>query len=251
MTCHNCGADNPPTYKFCQNCGEEFALIAAPANPPPLTTFPGSRREGNKSLLFPAIGAVALVCMCLCGLLFAGSYIAGDPNSVFEQSSARPSPTRRVTSTPADDTQDTSSSTSSTPNALAPALPPSPNIGDATTSAAATFDKWKAAQVESAFRNARLEIATPRTMTSDDYGAVPRVAKEGVRFFIPSLGGQKGGRIYTFSTAKDLQTVQQYYASQSGTPPWIFVKDNILVQIHSDLPENRANQYKNALNTFR
>lgn len=249
MTCHNCGADNPPTYKFCQNCGEEFELIDAPPNPPPLTTFTDSRHERNNSLLFGAIGAVALICMCLCGLVFAWSYIAGDPNSIFAQSSARPSPTRRVTSTPIDDTQGTFPANASNPNA--PVLPPVPNIGDATTSAAAKFDKWKVAQVESAFKSARLEFATPRAMTSDDYGSVPRVAKEGVRFFIPSLGGQKGGRIYTFRTAIDLQTVQQYYSSQSGTPPWIFIKDNILVQIHSDLPENRANQYKSALNTFR
>lgn len=241
MTCKNCGADNPPTFKFCQNCGEEFELIAAPPNPPPLTTLPRSRREQNNTVLFGAIGAVALACMCICGLIFAWTYIAGDPNSVFAQAAARPSPTRRVTGTPAGDSQDTALA----PNATTAPLPSSLDT------TATVFDKWKVAQVESAFKSARLELATPHAMTSEDYGTVPRVAKEGVRFFIPSLGGQKGGRIYTFASAKDLQTVQQYYASQPGTPPWIFVKDNILVQIHSDLPENRANQYRNALNTFR
>jgi len=249
MTCNNCGTDNPPTNKFCKNCGNEFELIAAPPNPPPFTTLPRSSRDKSNTLLFAAIGAVALACMCICGLILASSYIATDPNSPFAQAFARPSstPSRRATSTP-----DTSQVQNPSIPPSSATQPPASNSSDSTPAApAAVFNKWKVAQVESAFQSARLELATPRTMTNDDYGSVPRVAKEGVRFFIPSLGGQKGGRIYSFATAKDLQTVQQYYASQSGTPPWIFIKDNILVQIHSDLSESRANQYKNALNTFR
>lgn len=88
-------------------------------------------------------------------------------------------------------------------------------------------------------------------MTIDDYGTVPRVANEAARFFIPSLGGQKGGHIYSFLNAKDLQTVQQYYAAQSGAPPHILIRDNILVQIHSDLSPSLATRYQNALNALR
>ncbi len=91
-------------------------------------------------------------------------------------------------------------------------------------------------------------------MTNDDYGSVPRVATEAIRFFLPSLGGQKGGRVYSFDNASDLQTVKQYYesgASGAASRPWIFVKDNILVQITGELPENRAKQYQAALNMLQ
>lgn len=88
-------------------------------------------------------------------------------------------------------------------------------------------------------------------MTQEDYGSVPQVAQEGIRFFLPSLGGNKGGRIYSFASNSDLQAVKQYYAAQSGTPPWIFVRANILVQIHGDLPKDRALQYQGALNAMK
>ncbi len=80
---------------------------------------------------------------------------------------------------------------------------------------------------------------------------MPQVAQEGIRFFLPSLGANKGGRIYSFASNSDLQTVKQYYEAQSGTPPWIFIRDNILVQIHGDLPKARAQQYQGALNAMR
>jgi hypothetical protein len=87
-------------------------------------------------------------------------------------------------------------------------------------------------------------------MTSDDYGNVPRLASDAQRFFLPSLGGQKGGRIYAFTSLKDLQTVKQYYDG-NATPSHILVKDNILVQIHSDMSTSRVSQYQNALNSLR
>lgn len=111
---------------------------------------------------------------------------------------------------------------------------------------------WTTSQVTNAFRRAKLEISNPRPMTNDDYGNVPHLATEAIRFFLPTLGGQKGGRIYDFASASDLQTVKRYYDSGSGaaSPPWVFVRDNILVQITGDLPENRAKLYQAALNSL-
>jgi hypothetical protein len=36
-----------------------------------------------------------------------------------------------------------------------------------------------------------------------------------------------------------------------ASPPWIFVKDNILVQINGDLSKELAKQYQDALNVMR
>lgn len=254
MTCHNCGADNPPTFKFCQNCGTPLEAAAEPTSTPLLTSFEKSRGGSRNSsmLVFGAIFLLALACLCVCGLFFGWTYF--EPG--VSLASFQPAPTRtptggpRLTPTPAaSQTEIAAGSSTSTPPTSTTS-----SAGTTPTAPATTFNKWTVAQAQSAFKTAGLEFANPRPMTNEDYGNVPRVAKEGLRFFLPSLGGQKGGRVYSFSTATDLQTVRQYYESgQSGAAakPWIFVKDNILVQISGDLPESRANQYKNALNALR
>ena len=79
-------------------------------------------------------------------------------------------------------------------------------------------------------------------MSQEDYGPIPMVAAEAIRFFVPSLGGTKGGRVYSFATDADLETVRKYYQSGNGTakPPWLFVRDNILVQINGELSSAQA-----------
>ena len=295
MICNNCGADNPPTHKFCQDCGNALELSASPVETPsealppavetpsetlapavetPIETSPPSvetpseslppsvetpsetpdeepRREPqavNNRILFigaAAVGALALVCIC-CVVAFV---VIAQPrvnlNLAGEISpTPRPSVTRRslVVFTP----------TSDLPT---PTLEITPTDGTPTLAASgstpAPFRKWTPTQVANAFKTAGLEFTNSRAMTPDDYGSAPRNAAAGIRFFLPSLSGTKGGRIYSFSTNSNLQAMQNYYTSQSGAPPWLFVKDNILVQIHSDLPENRARQYQNALNSLR
>ena len=90
-------------------------------------------------------------------------------------------------------------------------------------------------------------------MTQEDYGQVPMVAEEAIRFFVPSLGGTKGGRVYSFVTNANLETVRKYYQGGGGAakPPWIFVRDNILVQISGDLSSTQAQRYQAALKTMK
>jgi len=130
--------------------------------------------------------------------------------------------------------------------ATAPALPPTQTT---------TFQKWSSSQVVNAFQSAGLEAENARPMTRDDYGMAPMTAIEGTRFLIPSLGEDRGGRILSFASQQDLEQTQQYYVELGRSSAlffsWVFAKDNVLVQINGDLPEDKARQYEAALNAMQ
>jgi hypothetical protein len=81
------------------------------------------------------------------------------------------------------------------------------------------------------------------------------LAIEGTRFFIPSVCADCGGRILSFSTKKDLTIVQDYYAQMARfgavLASWVYVKDNILLQINGELPEAGAQKYAKVLESLR
>jgi len=105
-----------------------------------------------------------------------------------------------------------------------------------------------------AFNAAGLEVVSPRPMTKDDYGLAPMVATEGIHFLIPSLGSG-GGRIMAFDSQGDLEKTKEFYVTMGEESAiffsWVFVKDNILVQINGDLPEAQARAYEAALMTLQ
>jgi hypothetical protein len=113
------------------------------------------------------------------------------------------------------------------------------------------FQKYGSADVIQAFRAAGLEIGETSTMGPQDYGAAPMTAVEGTRFLIPSLGEDKGGRVLSFSSSADIEPVRAYYTELGKASAlffsWVFVNDNILVQINGNLPEEQARQYEAAL----
>lgn len=117
------------------------------------------------------------------------------------------------------------------------------------------FIKWTTQQVEDAFLAAGLEVSNPRPMTTDDYGLVPMLAVEGTRFFIPSICADCGGRIMSFANQEDLTIVQNYYAQMGRFGAvlfsWVYIKDNILVQINGELPEENALMYQAALENLK
>lgn len=116
------------------------------------------------------------------------------------------------------------------------------------------FVRWNSTQMVDAFITAGLEASSPRPMTVDDYGFAPLVAIEGTRFLIPSLCAECGGRILSFASLEDLEKSRAYYVDlgreSAAFYSWTFVKDNILVQINGDLPEEKAQQYEAALNAM-
>lgn len=133
---------------------------------------------------------------------------------------------------------------------LAPTLTPTVTSTPEMTSTP-TFMIWNTQQVVDAFKIAGLEAENARPMTVDDYGMAPMLALEATRFIIPSLCADCGGRIMSFNKNEDLEVVKNYYDELAKSSAlffsWVFVKDNILVQINGDLPEPIAKQYETAL----
>jgi hypothetical protein len=107
-----------------------------------------------------------------------------------------------------------------------------------------------AEEVIAAFKAAGLQAEGTRPLTITDYVLVPYVC-QGLRFFIPSLGPDNGGRIFICDNKSDEDTLSSYYQSlgQPGTEffSWVFVKGNIVVQINGTLPEATAKQYEAAI----
>ena len=92
-------------------------------------------------------------------------------------------------------------------------------------------------------------------MEPADYGLAPKTAVEGTRFLIPSLGPNSGGRILSFANADDLAKARDYYVEAGKASAmlfsWVFVKDNIVVQINGTLPEEQAKKYEAALDGMK
>lgn len=92
-------------------------------------------------------------------------------------------------------------------------------------------------------------------MTKDDDGMALMVAVEGTSFLIPSLGEDRGGRIRSFDSPEDLEKTKAYSVKlgkeSAAFFSWVFVKDNILVQIDGNLPEEHAKKYEAALNALK
>jgi hypothetical protein len=132
-----------------------------------------------------------------------------------------------------------------TPEPATPTPEPAPTLA---------FQRWTSNQVVEAFKAAGLEAEDARPMTKDDYGMAPMVAVEGMRFFIPSLCEDCGGRVLGFASSEDLEKTKAFYVRLGEESAmlfsWVFTRDNILVQINGDLPEETALKYKVALESL-
>lgn len=106
-----------------------------------------------------------------------------------------------------------------------------------------------------AFKKAGLEAENVRVMTKDDYGMAPMTAKEAKRFYTPSIGEDKGGRIFLFEKKSDLEKTKKYYddlgAQSAMLHSWTFANENILVQLNGDVKEDQAKKYEEALKNLK
>lgn len=104
--------------------------------------------------------------------------------------------------------------------------------------------------VIAAFRKAGLEAEIPTQMGPKNYGFAPYVCK-GVRFLIPSLGEDSGGRVLACPNTEDRDAIAGYYErlgkKSAAFFSWVFVKGNTVVQINGDLDEDKARQYERAI----
>jgi hypothetical protein len=96
-------------------------------------------------------------------------------------------------------------------------------------------------------RDTRLEVGESYPVEEDtgwNESRVPKTHEERTSFEIPSLGEGARRRVLVYESPEALDTVIEYYeryfrplASQ------VFVEDEVLVQIDSDLPQDEANGY--------
>ena len=139
-------------------------------------------------------------------------------------------------------------------SATAPA--PLTRVGADGGQAVDSFQRWSGSQVISAFKEAGLELTIPpaENRAADD-GLATWLPVDSTRFLIPSAGEGEGGMLLSLASAEDLKRMQNYYLGLNRSLPafgsWVFVKDNLLLQINRSLPEARAKQYEAALNSIK
>lgn len=251
IQCLSCGENNPDEYKHCGKCGATLVLYPVSQTDASDASHFSGENYGTKEqgappsshrmrMILSGIIAVGVVIVCCSIGLIGGTIVGSWYPAPAAPAAANPLPTRTLYALAV---------TGAVPTATAS---PGEVITSTTTSQTA-FQKWSASQVVAAFRAARLEASNPRPMTQEDYAQVPQVATEAIRFFMPSLGGTKGGHVFSFADDADLQTVRAYYqnGNSAAKPPWIFVRDNILVQINGELSSAQAQRYQSALKAMK
>lgn len=175
-------------------------------------------------------------------------------------SPSTPVPSSTATASPSPAPSATSSPTTpppATPTATSlPTNTPLPAPTKTATAVPATFAKWTLAQFTAAIQAAGLEYAAPRPMTKTDYGFAPYVCTDGaIRFLLPSVCADCGGRLYNCANQADRDSLAKYYAdlgkSSAAFFSWVFARDNLLIQINGDLPEPKARAYETVLNGLK
>lgn len=95
-----------------------------------------------------------------------------------------------------------------------------------------------------------LEFEDPVRMGPKDYGAAPYVC-QGVRFFIPSLGADSGGRIFICKKKSDRDRLASYYRELGKVSAWffswVFVKGDVVLQLNGQLDEHSAKEYASSI----
>ena len=109
------------------------------------------------------------------------------------------------------------------------------------------------AGVVAAFKAAGLEAEQPAPMTREDYGPAPLVG-EGVRFLIPSICPDCGGRAFVVPATADRDRLVTYYRELGkGSAAFfshVYVRGPVVVQINGRLPDAQAARYEAALATL-
>ena len=102
-----------------------------------------------------------------------------------------------------------------------------------------------------AFRNAGLEVGETYPVEEEpdwDETRIPKSYTQAVRFRIPSLEGDAGGRVFVFDSEEDLAAVRDFYERLvPSVRPHLYVEGQILLQMTNQLPKADADRYGAAL----
>jgi hypothetical protein len=141
---------------------------------------------------------------------------------------------------------------------IAPTIPPTVAPVPAAAkpvvpTAQAKSGQWTPEQVIAAFKAAGLEAESPTKMGRQDYGPAPLVG-EGMRFLIPSLCADCGGRVFAVAATDERDRLATHYRDLAKQSAFfyshVFVRDNIVVQINGDLKDDQAAKYEAVLKTL-
>jgi hypothetical protein len=67
-------------------------------------------------------------------------------------------------------------------------------------------------------------------------------------FTIASSGEKSGSRVFTFPSREALAPVRGYYEEFGGVfASYVYVEGNVLAQTDGDVPEDRADRYREVL----
>ena len=117
----------------------------------------------------------------------------------------------------------------------------------------ASLQQWHTNDALQAFQAADLPVEIPQLSKDERDLFSNEMALESRQFVIPAQGDPTLARgiIFSFQNERDLQEIQDYYAALGYALPqynsWIFIKDNLLLQINHNIPEAVAKQYAEAL----
>lgn len=121
-----------------------------------------------------------------------------------------------------------------------------------TANAPGTFgtQRFTADQVIAALQAAGLSIGDVQAAPRDPNALAPDVAQETKTFSIASIA-PRGGQLYIFTNAQDLQTMQAWFARLPDLAPYVYTNGTVLLQLHRSLPQAEAERFKAALATLR
>lgn len=110
---------------------------------------------------------------------------------------------------------------------------------------------WRSGEVIAAFHQAGLPAEVVRGATKDGRdGFASLMVTDAVQFRL-SDEDMEMGTVFCFKNKSDLERLKSYYQSLNESLPqfssWLYVKDNVLLQINHEVPEEKARTYAAAL----
>jgi hypothetical protein len=115
------------------------------------------------------------------------------------------------------------------------------------------FAQWQPADVLSALQASELNVEVlPSGKKDGELGMFIPVEEQRFRAHID--GKDADGVILTFYSKEDLMKMENYYRGLNQALPtfksWVFVTDNVLLQIDGNLPEKQAMRFEQAVNSM-
>jgi hypothetical protein len=169
---------------------------------------------------------------------------------ILTQAASAPASTATLNAT---DTPVATSTGTTTPTVQASDTP-RPALSQTPNASPAAF-RFTAGVVGAAFKAAGLEFEQVSPLTKTDYGIAPYLCTTALHFIVPSVCVDCGGRVFECPNQDDRDRLAKYYTEagkiSAAFYSWVYVRENIVVQINGELPEAKARQYEAVLNGLK